>query len=335
MGETFDANQIIERLWLGSLSAAQHRPVLKELNFSHILTVGEMPPKYPEEFTYLVIPLEDQNTSNLIEHFTKTHDFIDNFFTTTKETCLLIHCLAGVSRSTTVVISYLMKKLNMSFEEAFEHVRKERRFVNPNQGFQYQLKLFQRLEKSLSPASEGDSRWEPFQEYQLWSRNLSLYQHTTNISVHWEDNTLTSDNFKTNEKDERDETNYYCQHCRKQILTGSQVFSHRNICFPPIWARRDSKKISDDCTYSSVIPMHWMLQENPTNKTEESQQTLNETDKLDEIEQIQALRDYRKYLRRGNINCFHCHKRIGTYDFFSLECPICSSLICQIGRAHV
>jgi len=59
---------------------------------------------------------------------------------------VLVHCFAGVSRSSTIVISYLMKKLNWSYREALEHVRKQRWVVNPNPGFVRQLK---RLETKL------------------------------------------------------------------------------------------------------------------------------------------------------------------------------------------
>ncbi len=43
-----------------------------------------------------------------------------------------VHCNAGVSRSPTVVIAYLMKFCNMTFAESFNHVQIYRPSINPN-----------------------------------------------------------------------------------------------------------------------------------------------------------------------------------------------------------
>ena len=56
--------------------------------------------------------------------------------------------MAGVSRSATIVIAYLMWKKKMKFDEAFSFVQKKRTIV-PNYGFKQQLKLFEKeLEKN-------------------------------------------------------------------------------------------------------------------------------------------------------------------------------------------
>ena len=53
---------------------------------------------------------------------------------------VFVHCAAGVSRSSTVVIAYFMAKYGFSFERARDMVKAKRKCVNPNNGFERQLK---------------------------------------------------------------------------------------------------------------------------------------------------------------------------------------------------
>lgn len=56
---------------------------------------------------------------------------------------VLVHCLAGVSRSATVVIAYLMWKRGLSLYAARRHVAEVRPWIRPNSGFQRQLQAFE------------------------------------------------------------------------------------------------------------------------------------------------------------------------------------------------
>mmetsp|Transcript_51538 Transcript_51538/g.120919 ORF Transcript_51538/g.120919 Transcript_51538/m.120919 type:complete len:85 (+) Transcript_51538:1-255(+) len=66
----------------------------------------------------------------------------------------LIHCSAGVSRSSSVVISYLMRRRGMSLREAYDTVKAARPQIAPNPGFWSQLldlEMSLRGEVSMSP----------------------------------------------------------------------------------------------------------------------------------------------------------------------------------------
>lgn len=52
---------------------------------------------------------------------------------------MLIHCVAGVSRSVTFCIAYLMKYHRMTLLEAYNHVKLKRSMIRPNCGFFRQL----------------------------------------------------------------------------------------------------------------------------------------------------------------------------------------------------
>ena len=59
---------------------------------------------------------------------------------------MLVHCVAGVSRSASLCCYYLMKKWGWGVEASLGCVRSVRPWVRPNDGFYMQLK---RAEKEM------------------------------------------------------------------------------------------------------------------------------------------------------------------------------------------
>ena len=51
--------------------------------------------------------------------------------------------MAGVSRSASIVIAYLLWKERKSYNETYFYVKNKRRYIGPNQGFVNQLKYFE------------------------------------------------------------------------------------------------------------------------------------------------------------------------------------------------
>ena len=56
---------------------------------------------------------------------------------------VMIHCQAGVSRSSTIVIAYIMKYSGLSMTSAFHYVKSKRTIVAPNFNFMGQLLEFE------------------------------------------------------------------------------------------------------------------------------------------------------------------------------------------------
>lgn len=62
---------------------------------------------------YLYIPVEDKSTANLGQYFEKCVQFIEK---SRKKTNVLVHCKVGISRSSAIVIAYLMKKYSYTLK---------------------------------------------------------------------------------------------------------------------------------------------------------------------------------------------------------------------------
>jgi hypothetical protein len=93
---------------------------------------------------------------------------------------ILVHCMVGASRSSTVVIAYLMWAYRWTYEQAYKYVLSKRHIARPNEGFDQQLKLFERLllmnNFNLDNINFKGIKWEPPQnlinDYQIYEQLL-------------------------------------------------------------------------------------------------------------------------------------------------------------------
>jgi len=83
------------------------------------------------------INVEDNPTANIKPYLNPAYDFMNDLIS--KGDAVLVFCRAGVSRSATVVLYYLMRKFGITYNEAYRMVKVKRNQVQPNNGFVDQL----------------------------------------------------------------------------------------------------------------------------------------------------------------------------------------------------
>jgi atypical dual specificity phosphatase len=138
-------SSILPNLYISSMKAASDAKLLDTLKISAIINlVPAMCPNYLEkytDFTYLTIYEEDRPDTDLCQYFDITFRFIERY---SKTSGVLVHCAAGISRSSTIIIAYVMKKLGLSFTEGFDYVQRRHPNTDPNIGFIYQLQQYEK-----------------------------------------------------------------------------------------------------------------------------------------------------------------------------------------------
>lgn len=104
------------------------------------------------------IMIDDTPQAQLEKHFDKVADEINS-----KESAggkVLVHCLAGMSRSATLCIAYLMKYKEMTLIDAHDLVKRKRPIIRPNTGFwkqliEYEKRLFGCNTVKMVPSAIG------------------------------------------------------------------------------------------------------------------------------------------------------------------------------------
>jgi atypical dual specificity phosphatase len=150
--------KITDNLYLSSFIGATENNIAKN-QISCVITVCQEVPKFSiKNVESIKLDVLDKPNESLVKYF----DFVADKINEVAESgnCCLIHCVAGVSRSATMVIAYLMKHKKMSLRDAHSLVKSKRPFIRPNMGFwtqliDYEKKLYGCNTVKIVPSSIG------------------------------------------------------------------------------------------------------------------------------------------------------------------------------------
>lgn len=146
-----DPAEILPWLYLGNAYHSVQENRLRRLGIGALLNVAEttvgrvavaaaaaaadaLP---TDAFCQMNLPIADSATSDISSVFPQAIEFIENVRLSGGK--VLVHCLAGVSRSPAVCMAYLMYALRLSLDDAHDFLKAKRHLISPNLNFMRQL----------------------------------------------------------------------------------------------------------------------------------------------------------------------------------------------------
>ncbi|UJR31261.1 hypothetical protein I4U23_018761 [Adineta vaga] len=153
--ENFIMTEILPHIFVGNILDSQNLDRLNQNGITHIInSTPDLPCKWEGKYEYIRVDALDLPSQNIRKYFDEVFQFIDTALRD-KSNNVLVHCSAGISRSPTLVLAYMIKKYHLKLDEAFNKMRQLRRIVDPNVSFMIQLQDWEN--KCLVSSSSSSS----------------------------------------------------------------------------------------------------------------------------------------------------------------------------------
>lgn len=179
-------SKITDNLYLSSFVGAAEANLIK-YNITCVLTVCHEVPQVSstlrsdafKRIETIKLDVMDKPTESLAKYFDFVADKINEVVL--KKGVCLVHCVAGISRSATMVLVYLMKYHRMNLKDAHALVKSKRSFIRPNLGFWqqmvgYELSLFGINSVKIIPSNIGfiPDIYEQEVKNMQWDRQMGM-----------------------------------------------------------------------------------------------------------------------------------------------------------------
>ncbi|CAF0727038.1 unnamed protein product [Adineta ricciae] len=150
-------SQIFHFLFVGSQEDASSPTTIQKHQITHVInvsTTGDRPSFVSDDDHehFLRISINDSLDAQLLPYFDRAYAFIEKARLNNGH--VLIHCLAGISRSPALAIAYVIRYLHLSADDAYKYVKQRRSQISPNFNFLGQLYQY---ECSLTCTSTNNS----------------------------------------------------------------------------------------------------------------------------------------------------------------------------------
>ncbi|XP_062338570.1 dual specificity protein phosphatase 16 [Osmerus eperlanus] len=140
--------RILPHLYLGCQRDVLNKELMQQNDIAYVLNASNTCPKpdFIPESHFLRVPVNDSFCEKILPWLDRSVEFIEKAKASNAR--VLVHCLAGISRSATIAIAYIMKRMDMSLDEAYRFVKEKRPTISPNFNFLGQLLDFEKKIKS-------------------------------------------------------------------------------------------------------------------------------------------------------------------------------------------
>lgn len=126
-------------VWLSGVHFAMDPAKLSQNKIVAVLSAAELGLSFPSSIKHCTFDLKDCEEEEIRHVFYPAIRFIEQH---RKNGSVLIHCAAGISRSASVLMAYMMHRYQGSYESCLAYIIAQRPCVMPNRGFRKQLLEF-------------------------------------------------------------------------------------------------------------------------------------------------------------------------------------------------
>ncbi|KAF8319045.1 phosphatases II [Clavulina sp. PMI_390] len=152
-----DCQEILPGFLLGPFIVSKSADRMRELGITHVVCIRDAKeawtvyPRFPGQFEYLTLDVEDTEDQNLIRLFPQALHFINTAIANGGR--VLVHCNGGISLSPTFAIMYVMQHFKLPWDDALQYVQNRRYCISPNGGFLTQLKEWESIYRASQAVS--------------------------------------------------------------------------------------------------------------------------------------------------------------------------------------
>ncbi|EUD65678.1 hypothetical protein C922_03926 [Plasmodium inui San Antonio 1] len=181
---------------------------------------------------HMYLDILDTLDENILNHVDKAHAFIDDVIRDNKN--VLVHCMAGISRCSSIILSYISKKNGKGIAENFATLKDRYPFAHPNEGFYRQLLLYERMNYTL------DGRSEYHRVYEEVKRDRGALEQLKGLNLKNEPDAMYK---------------FRCKFCRFTLFNDNDIIEHQLDKY------KIKKKYGDSCTSIFIERKEWILTE--------------------------------------------------------------------------
>eukprot|EP01063_Lacrimia_lanifica_P031844 TRINITY_DN5336_c0_g2_i1.p2 TRINITY_DN5336_c0_g2~~TRINITY_DN5336_c0_g2_i1.p2 ORF type:complete len:299 (+),score=137.87 TRINITY_DN5336_c0_g2_i1:108-1004(+) len=183
------ADNILPLLYLGNIAFARDKAKLDELGIKRIVNATTHPPCFPNDFAYETVHINDDRSADIRPLLRPAAAFMADGLDNGEP--VFVHCEMGMSRSTTIIMAYLMEHKGWSLRRAYLQTKLVRPCVRVTKTFIYTLLDYERLllnNKDLDfelLAEEGlpQAAADPVQSLIVTANSIQLLFHPTPETV--------------------------------------------------------------------------------------------------------------------------------------------------------